>query len=515
MSMTVNSAASHTIAGQTEGFRQRRAESNHLGTTDMPLVVREFDRAVISPEALDLSTALNKPGEGDSVISNALRTTLQELTASKRDLDSHINAILKQNGIKLGAKDKIKLETNSSGKIAVAGVQDPKLRKEIEDVLNKKKGLFEKVRDNQAAMRKASSEFKHETGLTLKEAMEKVTQNDGDGTANLDMTVKRDENGQPIVESNAGVEHFDDELAGLLFDLQDPKGVAVVTDSRANADPEGTLKTMIRKAERDIRETFMWANREVKGTETEKLPTDMDGNPIPREHLMMDVSRVEISVSSDKQITVTGNVAIDPKKDREGKEIIERIIKEMMDTTTESGDVMLFEEAMNRLMSDYQLEYGDEAAPDATAVVSIGRENRSGEVSLSSPKKEAELLDEMSVEVNGLLEDKGILDPQVEVEVDDNGKLVVTNLPENEEKAAKILKAMDEINDAVAGADDEDEKYGRLKELVDHYGLFQGRGLSDMGKSDDEDETVTPYDVPGAKQYGGITHAIDPEIELA
>ncbi|MCC8116116.1 MAG: hypothetical protein LIP18_03015, partial [Planctomycetes bacterium] len=143
------------------------------------------------------------------------------------------------------------------------------------------------------------------------------------------------------------------------------------------------------------------------------------------------------------------------------------------------------------------------------------RENRSGEVSLSSPKKEAELLDEMSVEVNGLLEDKGILDPQVEVEVDDNGKLVVTNLPENEDKAAKILKAMDEINDAVAGAADEDEKYGRLKELVDHYGLFQGRGLSDMGKSDDEDETVTPYDVPGAKQYGGITHAIDPEIELA
>ncbi len=518
MSIAVNTAASHqTIAGQTSASHRQRVETDLLGVLDEPRPAREFDTASISQQAQELAESFKMgDGGGDSVITDALRTTLQDLTASKRDLDSHIGAILKKNGIKLGANDKLKLETGSKGRIAVSGVADPELRKEIEDALNKEKGLFEKVRDNQVAMRKASSDFKHQTGMTLKEAMAKVNENEGDGTANIDMRVKKDATGQPVPQANnASAAHFDDELKGLLFDLQDPTGVSVVTDSRANADPADTLTTMMRKAERELRQEFMWINREVKGTTPEELPTGPDGQPIPREHLMLDVSRVEISVSSTKEITISGQVAIDPKKDREGKEMIERKIKEMMETTTESGDVKLFEEAMARLMSDYTLEYGDEAAPDATAVVSIGRENTSGEVRMSSPTKEAELRDEMSSEVNGILEEKGIIDPQFEVEVDDDGKLVITNLPENEEVAAKVQTLLDEINNAVATADEDDEKYGRLKELVKHYGVFQGRGLSDMGKDDDEDETVTAYDTPGAKQYGGILHPKDPEIELA
>ncbi|MCC8166144.1 MAG: hypothetical protein LIQ31_08335 [Planctomycetes bacterium] len=512
----VSDAGSAAASGQTAAARRQRTASQVVGELDAPLRAHEFDTAKFSQQAIDLSAALDSPDDNDSIISDALRSTLQELTAQKRDLDSHIDAILKKNGIKLGAGDKIKLETGAKGKIAVSGIQDPELRKEIENALNKEKGLFEKVRDNQVAMRKASSEFKHETGMTLKEAMEKVTANEGDGQATIDMAVGKDADGKPVVQSNSGsMIHFDDELAGLLFDMQDPTGVAVVTDSRANAEPVDTLKSLLKNAERDIRQEFMWINREVKGTVPEELPTDAAGNPIPREHLMMDVTRVEISVSSDKEITISGQVAIDPKKDREGKEIIERKIKEMLETTTESGDTKLFDEAMTRILSDYHLEYGDEAAPDATAVVEIGRENTSGQVRMSSPRKEAELLDEMSSEVNGLLEEKGILDPQYKVEVDDDGKLVIANLPENEEEKAKVLDALDEINNSLASADEEDEKYGRLKELVDHYGLFQGRGLSDLGTVDDEDETVTPYDSPGAKQYGGIIHAKDPEIELA
>ncbi len=431
---------------------------------------------------------------------------LGNLLDSKKDLDSHVQAVMRKAGINLSSADGLRLEVGSDGTIYAGGIKDPKKRKEVEAALNKEKGLAKKIEQHAKDMRSVNATLREETILDLN-VLGRVAA--GEDVNLYSLGLDRLPNLQLDLDSELqAFELFagDTEMVNLLKEYTEPSRVTVTSDASANANPEGTLLDLGRETKIGIQMAFDDYNNKVM----ENMgPTDSFDNEFKQKYLL-DLSNVSITVDSNHNIVIEGTVAEDPKADADGKHIIESFMKGMMEQQDDTDTYSIFDEATDRALMEYSDAFGRDAAPDASVVLEIGKNEPTGAVRLSSPKKEQEIQEGITLEVNNLLSDMDVdVGEGFDVEVDENGKISIANLPEDEMERKQVLQALEIINSGVKTADTDDKKYGELRSLLDHHAVFQEGGIDairdKLKETAEESGEVTETEYSAAARSGITT----------
>lgn len=443
-----------------------------------PLALPLEDSVTISEDAYNqLYTAQPQKTEAEKqALTDTVKACLEKLAASRKDLTGHIDAILKKNGIRLAPSEKLRIETTAGGRIAVGGIRDVKKRKAIEEALNREDGLSKKIQAHQSTERKLNSNLKYETGKTAAGLLSEL--NGGENAATSSIPARS-------VAPRENLGHYElfaenPEFADMLREMGAESAISISSEIGPNAEPEATLTKSMRATHAEIGKSFEENNRKFRA-QIEKSGVEVD--PDFNEKYMLNLSRVTIRVGSDGSIEIDGALCSDSRRDKEGKEIIESFLKDMMKATDESGEVVLFEEASRRLLEDYQDAFGRQAADDARVMVEIGRRNPGAEVRLSSPSKEAELREDIEKEVNVILADMGISpEAPFEVAVEKDGKLRVLNPPDDPQKRNELLQAMKVINARMRNGDENDPQFGALARLLRHREVFQWGGVGEIYK---------------------------------
>lgn len=495
--MSFDTRFDSVCARQTSSQSISRQFTNQNRTGDREVrPLQQEDIVCISDMAYQksISNSALKSEEERTALYEQIRSELEKLSVSRRNLNGHIEAILKENGIKLGPGDKMRVET-SGGKICVGGIKDKKTRKAVEEALNRENGFADKIRDMKATERKTSDILKSETGVSL-HVLSKAS-------------IGKDAKEGDVMVKLMGSENLDQ----FSFFAQNPDLVGLIRENaelsidfgggqRPFADPEGTLKAGLKKAHGKIRDRFNAINDDLM----EKLKTTGAlKDPDFDKDFLMDLDRVTIRVGSDGGVEIDGNVANDDLTNRKGKEIITELVREMMRETDDSGELVLFVEASQRLLDDYHNEFGSEAADDAVVEMEIGRDAKSagGSLRIASPAKEAEILGGVNTEVNAIVAGMGIeTDFPFDISIGDSGKLIVNNLPEAENERDTVLRIFDVITMHVEQGDENDPRFGRLVKLLKHSDAFRWGGTAAFARGGEEENekspVVTPYSPKGA-----------------
>lgn len=462
------------------------------------------DSVEISPQSRVLSQTwrMQRVTEERDQFTSSVREKLESLVTSKRDLDGHINAVLKEAGIKLTEGEKLRVETSGGGKIAVGGIDDAEKRRKIEKALNDEAGLGQKVQQYNSTFRQVSSQLESDTGLSLQNL---IAEQKGQRQGEFQAKYSDPDGTLHGVEVNKGLDQFslfadNGDLEGMVEELGGASSIVYAAECKAAADPEGTLKDLMREAKQQTESIFDAKNagflekmNEAKVTVDEEM----------RKDFMLDLSQATITVDSKGNIEIDGTVAGDRDKDKEGKEIIKSVMESMMQATDPTGEVVLFEEANQRLIDDYKLTFGDDAADDASIVSSIGKDAPIGDIRLSSPTKEKELDEAINEKANAVV--AGMVDFEIETpfefSVDNDGKLSIDNMPEGELERKQVEQALDIINANLTAENENDETYGELARLTNHRRAFLSGGLDAIRQPGEEGQTgstVTSYNAAAA-----------------
>ncbi|MCD7897164.1 MAG: hypothetical protein LUG50_10915 [Planctomycetaceae bacterium] len=435
----------------------------------------QVELAPMEEEPKPFNARNDRTPEEFAQVKKDFKEKLGALVDAKNDLDSHVQAVMRKAGINLSSADGLRLEVGSDGTIYAGGIKDPKKRKAVEAALNKEKGLAKKIQEHAKDMRSLNATLREETILDMN-ILGRVAAGEDinlyglglDKLPNLEMDLDSE---LQAFELFSG----DPEMVDLLKEYTGASRVTVTADASANADPEGTLRKLGKDAKAGIQRAFDGYNDRL--AETMGAAGAFDDEFMAKHSL--DLSGVSITVDSNHQIVIEGTVADDPRSDAEGKRIIEEAMQEMMAQQDDTWTYSVFDEAAGRALMECSDSFGPDAAPDAAVVLEIGANAPGGSVRLSSPEKEQEIREDVALEVNTLLSDMDIdVGDGFEVDVDENGTITITNLPEDELEREKILQALEMINSGVKNADTNDKTYGALRSLLDHHAVFQDGGIN-------------------------------------
>ena len=512
----IDTAASYgASAYQRSTGRRQTPESFKTTQTTLPIPDDSINITKESREYYKVKGVERTPEE-QKAFSKTVATLLRKLNDAKKDLNGHVDAIMKKNGIRLSPTDNLRLETDASGRIYVGGVADPDAVYALEEALNKEDGMARKVRDYQSDMRKASSLLRSETGKSLPQLVREMNGDIDNMRRDMDAKLFGESGSDDYYSNLEYIQLFSDspELAEMVKEIGTDSLIALGEEARPVAESESTLLKGLRDTQQQIKAAFDRYNEELM----EKLQGDpILEDPDFESKYLLNLARVDIKVSNDGEITIDGDVADEYVTDARGKEIIRSAMQAMLEGTDESGQIRIFKEATDRIMMDYNREFGKDAADDARVMLEIGKSNPLGSARLSSPAKEAEIMEGVGGQVNALMEDMGVtLEEPLDIAINKDGTLSVTNLPSDELKQKQVLAAMKSINTSLMGADEDDQEYGKLKRLVRHYGVFQKDGLSNIRQvpaTPDKGSEVTEY-VAQSKAGGGVYSQYNPEFSV-
>ena len=335
---------------QHAGGRGARAAG---GTPDSPeqMATEYGDTVAISQEARALLE--NPPPSGprkpwslmeyetplvrDSEEEREFRELMQRVKSQKSDLMSRMEDIFKRNGIAQKDYGKVKIEVDSSGKIVVGGVKDPKKARAIEKALNADATIGQSLLQFQNDEKELSRQIQAYSGCSLFELT--MTQK-GDINKRIRDHVEEAMKDGPLpgddFYKNLG---FLGENLGHVVDAQDitelgfQGSIDFSGETSVLAEPERSIKEEMEAMYKKVQEDVEQYNAEVKkrlkaeGVDIEHMSAEMKAKHF------LDAAGVRITVDNLGAVTIEGAFSTDEENNRKGEEIVKKHAFEMLNTT--------------------------------------------------------------------------------------------------------------------------------------------------------------------------------------
>ena len=410
-----------------------------------------------------------------------IKEAFRSLKQARDGIDKDIDGILKKSGIKLAANDKLKIEFDGNGKVIVGGVSDAETAKAIEKALNGDKDFVEKFRVYRNQEQSVSSDLKETTGMSLEDYRNRLS------------TVQNGDLDGKVFKTNAGETYTNDEL--VSFKDQELNWVDsefmgeiseyIQTDSQYDiapgndilADPAATMNKAVKDIRDNVMKSFQFENEKLRSQFDESNPEDK----ILLDKMMMSLDNVKIQIDANGGVVIEGNISEDERMNQLGKSLIEGFARDMLRGNPVTGEKSEYAIAAERLMNLYEDEYG-EASSGENAVSTIANGKVGSQV--YSPEKKNELQSEIQKGVNEAVEKMGgVLEEELEIAIDEDGKISVANLPADEKNRKITLDILKQLNSGM------DSGGGSMKDILsviaskmEQFGVLSEGGSSKINK---------------------------------
>lgn len=400
------------------------------------------DTVEISDEA---RAALRASGEPPFTAEDLspLKSRFGKLLGRERAIFSRLSGILSKPGFKRGAYDQLKVEIDSKGRAIVGGVSDVKTARALEKAINGDPKLLKEIVDYQAEEKSLSTDLHTVTGMSLKDYADRI-----------DSLQRRDEKQREKLGTEDALALKDQPLHGAdpefaeMLSERFTAGSAFMDISGLNnilEDAEGTVNTMMRKTTGGIAGAFKEMNKAIR---QDAAQADDPAQYI--EDSIVDINRLKISVDNTGKVTIEGTASRNnPKTDQAAKKIVAEMFEEELKANPATGEQHDFKIAAAYLLNSYDETFGEgnplglgEADRTLEAVFDHGKISSR----VSSPEREAELKTSIAMSAKDALKDMGVDADNLEIEMNDDGKLVAANLDPNDPAAKEIQTALDFLN---------------------------------------------------------------------
>lgn len=304
---------------------------------------------------------------------------LEKVKSLKSEITSQIEDVLERSGLSPAAVGKMKIEVDRSGKIVVGGIENEKALRAVENALNREKGLGKKILQYQGEEKNLSQEVKSYTGASLYE---------------LTQTWKGDVSERifDAVEANrpAGqAKYLNADYYGRLGFLGTTRDTVLSTDDvgalsfgdidfsgeiSVMAEPEKSIKDSLQGVCDAIQSAFDSLNGELI-ERMRAAGVSADDERAARSLLSLD--NISITVDSDGGIRIEGMLADDEAAHKAGLELVEKLVREMLSSTSDNSYHVNTFLASSRNLAD---RHGAALGGDAGKHVRVVGEIRGGAV---------------------------------------------------------------------------------------------------------------------------------------
>ena len=544
--MNINTSAYTASSYLSSSAASGQKPGNASNTASMSKPGNQTDSVDISKEARSLQVydAVSMVSNNSGTVSGkGLRryanvgmgsgsTNLTAMNFSRKNLGSRIDSIIKSAGVKLSADEKLSISVDKDNKIVVGGLKDKKKAEAIQEALNKDKNLSREMRNHVAAGKinenaKRQEDFEQTgnmAGLSQEEIDEMFTspnlrayiiddylqQNTGLGLADLSL----DSDG----EGNVGITGINDTLKTLLSEDQ-ALGATIagmlergetssdfqVSFEFANgaiADPHS--KEMAKSKVEGIKEALLGSLKRIDpetgerklGT-AEKFMNTLNTNGIDSDPAFERALSLgfRIQVDSSGGFEIVGLDDVDPKL----KDSLANLLRQALDEwTNDIPDAMdaggtrapNMKDVYDAFIEEHKFEHGD--TDEVKHVVEIDFSG-TGQIQVLSPEadkaqdaKNQQLAGEMGKSLREMLGASGIDASNMEMEIDERGKITVSGesvAKADLDKAQEILdKFVEESKIAGKKAEDE-EKTARAEAEKERREIHHGEDAEEPDSS--------------------------------
>lgn len=420
-------------------------EPEHLVTAaEMQDTVEISDTA---RKMLHASKEVMAPGSAEL---QEFKDLMSRVKTQKTDIMSDVKAALEKAGVKVDM-GKLKIEVDSAGKIIVGGLKDKKALRAVERELNAHEGLGKRIKEYQRDEQKLSEQVKEYTGFSLYELSQASKGDPNQRTRDL-TSPDNQENEEEyyarlgFIDASLSPINLDD-VVSLRFDSID-----FSAEASYMADAESNIKESLSNMAKEVEQAFIAKNDELKA-HMEKAGGKIDAEFMAT--YFMDMKGVTITVNNNGGLEIDGMFAKDERTNQKALEIVEKLYREILrDPDDNSYHVNQFQASSEYLIGKKAEEAGFEDGLEYDAVVEakiVG--GLVTDVGVRSAASETKLEGEILSTVNSIFKDRGVELPDgVNIEVDDSGKLVATNLDAESPMADRINEILEELNGEIGKA---------------------------------------------------------------
>lgn len=374
----------------------------------------------------------NKEGDKEGDL-EALKAALNKAKESQKELDARIRDLLAQNGITIHPGERVTIGV-SGDRIGVT-MDDKEKAKEIERILNGDKKLAKEIHKNQHVQGVAAQALKN--ALPDNTSLRHLAQIafEGPGPQSLVPEGMTDQEYQNLAFISLFADNPD--ILESFKELYAPSDISTSRENNYIVTPESTLKDLGRNAMTGITEAVSEYNRQLHlswGSDLEEI-----------EKRLVSLRDVKLFMDGNGMVTTEGSFGKSRHADNAGKAIVEDILTSVFESYKNEHGESLFKRAADRMVDLHDEEYGDVGHHPHTAMIRI----LNGQVStwVSSPEAEKEIEGEIQTEVNAMLHDEGVkLEYELTITVDERGRIVADNLPENALQAEKVESLLDSLS---------------------------------------------------------------------
>ena len=235
------------------------------------------------------------------------------------------------------------------------------------------------------------------------------------------------------------------------------------------------------KAVKDIRDnvmkSFQFENEKLRSRFDESNPEDTT----LLDRMMMSLDNVKIRIDANGGVVIEGNISEDGRMNQLGKSLIEGFARDMLRGNPATGEKSEYAIAAERLMNLYEDEYG-EASRGEKAVSTIADGNVGSQI--YSPEKKNELQSEIQKGVNEAVEKMGgVLEEELEIALDEDGKISVANLPADEKNKKIVLDILKQLNSGMeGGGGSRKDILSEIASKMEQFGALSEGGSSKTNK---------------------------------
>ncbi len=472
-------------------------------------IISAEDIAQLSDEAKMLAAGMGSASTKSSSMSAIKKylkagsdtgaTGLGANNAARKALGGRIDSVLKAAGIKLAKNEKLSISVNGKNEISVKGIKDKQKREAIEMALNEDAYLgLERL---QYSANTRISDY-----TRRQEEYEK-------NMAEIGMIgASNEENSQSYNNSGMNALIMDEylqEKAGLsLSDLKLEKGSGGVSISgmndelRALMDSDSELSGVITSllesgaTGSEFGATFEFANGvisdnsniseakdKVDGIKNALFGTESEPGPLTAFRTKLENAGVEldpafhkalsqgfqVEVSASGQFKIIGLEGLTDSQKSTLENLLQEAIEdwaendaknssnpEIAEAAKQNGKDATLKDVVEAYVMEHQFEHGDTDDFEHKLTINFGSESTnieviSPEADKAKDEDNQKLADELGTQLRGMLESNGINTQNMELEIDENGKITVLGDPANVE----VKMAQDVIDQWVKDTKDE------------------------------------------------------------
>ena len=412
----------------------------------------------------------------------SLKDRFSKFHDTERSIHDRLTSLMSKLKLKPGMSNNLKIEIDSNGRAIVGGIDDVKTARALEEAINSDKKLLKDIVAHQKEEERLSLDMREVTGTSLEDYASQI---DGLRRAGQDI----------FLEMNTVDTEFADMLTGHYGESGGVADISGQHNILENA--EGTVNKMMSTVTDKITQAFYEMNNGIKAN-----VEDMEDPSQYLDDSLVDLRRLKISVDNSGNVSIEGTASKNnAETDRAAKKIIEQMFQEELQATPSTGEQHDFQTAATYLLNTYDETFG-EGNP-----LGLGEDDRKLEVvydhgkiesHVSSPKREAELEEEIDRSAKDALKGMGVDATDLVIEMNDEGKLAATNLNPEDPEAKKIQTALDFLNKQLENRSIEDAReeeialtmdpVKRLKALMTNMDVLRPGGASLLKRAETTEE---------------------------